>query len=265
MVERLQKILARAGLGSRRAMEEWIAQGRVAVNGTIAQLGASAAMDDDIRVDGTPLSKEAKGTVARRVLLYFKPVGEITSRVDPADRTTVFAQLPALEQGRWIAVGRLDINTSGLLLLTTDGELANRLMHPRQNIEREYAVRVRGTVNEALLQRLQTGVSLEDGHARFTRLEKGEGSGANRWYRVVLTEGRNRLVRRLWESQGLQVSRLLRIRYGPIALPQDLHPGQWRELIAADIERLVYATGMMPDAPRTRPKLALPKQKLLRY
>ena len=223
--ERLQKLLAAAGLGSRREIEGWIEAGRVAVEGKVAKLGDRALATDSITLDGklVVLSK-ASGT---RVLLYHKPVGELVTRSDPQGRPTVFSRLPP---GRWVAVGRLDFNTSGLLLLTDSGELANRLMHPRYELEREYLVRVQGSPD---LEKLRSGVTLEDGPAAFETIEPEPGrkaEGVNRWYRVTLREGRNREVRRLFEAVGARVSRLSRVRYGPIDLPADLPPGSWREM-----------------------------------
>jgi 23S rRNA pseudouridine2605 synthase len=223
--ERLQKLLAAAGFGSRREIETWIEAGRVAVSGKISKLGDRARPSDAITLDGKTLTLSAASKV--RVLLYNKPVGELVTRSDPEGRPTVFGRLPP---GRWVAVGRLDFNTSGLLLVTDSGELANRLMHPRYELEREYAVRVRG---EPDLQKLRAGITLEDGPAAFERIEPAPGrssEGANRWYRVVLREGRNREVRRLFEAVGAQVSRLIRVRYGTVELPPDLAAGAWREL-----------------------------------
>jgi len=217
--------LAAAGLGSRRQIETWIEAGRVAVGGRMAKLGDRATPGDAITVDGQPVSLSP--AAASRVLLYHKPEGELVTRSDPEGRPTVFAKLPP---GRWIAVGRLDLNSAGLLLFTDDGELANRLMHPRYGIEREYQVRVHGPVD---LERLRRGVHLEDGEAAFDVIEPVDpraGGSANRWYRVMLKEGRNREVRRMFEAVGARVSRLIRIRYGPIELPRDLAPGRWREV-----------------------------------
>jgi 23S rRNA pseudouridine2605 synthase len=242
---RLQKLLAEAGLGSRRTVEEWIRAGRVSVAGRIAQLGDRAAPGDEVRLDGRKLEFE-RSPAAAELLLYYKPVGEVTTRSDPQGRPTVFGQLPPPQRGRWINVGRLDVNTSGLLLLTTDGELAHRLMHPSSEVEREYLVRVRGTPGAAVIEKLRAGVTLEDGPARFDRiLAEGPASAsrphqaaAHSSFRVVLHEGRNREVRRLWEAVGFEVSRLLRIRYGPIELPRDMRPGTARRAEAALIERL---------------------------
>ncbi|MBT80512.1 MAG: 23S rRNA pseudouridine(2605) synthase RluB [Alteromonadaceae bacterium] len=234
MSEKLQKVLANQGLGSRREMERWIEAGRVSVDGKIATLGDRVESGQQIRVDGHLLSRQAEKPVCR-VLMYNKPEGELCSRHDPEGRPTVFDRLPAIRVGRWIAVGRLDINTSGLLLFTNDGELANRLMHPKCEVEREYAVRVFGEVSGKTLNTLTKGVELEDGLARFTEIKArskpaGEEESMNRWYNVTLSEGRNREVRRLWESQEMQVSRLVRVRYGPVELQKRLPQGAWVEL-----------------------------------
>jgi 23S rRNA pseudouridine2605 synthase len=232
--ERLQKLLASAGLGSRRTIEGWIAAGRVTVAGRTAVLGERARAGDSIEVDGRPVRLRASDAPLR-VLLYHKPVGEMVTRRDPGGRRTVFERLPRLREGQWIAVGRLDLNTSGLLLFTDSGALANRLMHPRYEVEREYLVRVLGALSEATRRRLLQGVQLEDGKAAFERLEPlragaGAGSAANQWHRVVLREGRTREVRRLFEAVGLQVSRLMRVRFGTVRLPRGLQPGRWIEL-----------------------------------
>ncbi|MCC2615269.1 23S rRNA pseudouridine(2605) synthase RluB [Aestuariibacter halophilus] len=242
MSEKLQKILANAGMGSRREMEKWIEQGRVSVNGNVATLGERAEKDDQIRVDGNLLQTRTEKEVCR-VLMYNKPEGELCSRKDPQGRPTVFDRLPAIKQGRWIAVGRLDINTSGLLLFTNDGELANRLMHPRHNVVREYAVRVFGEVDNAMLNRLKRGVKLEDGEAKFDtiRPRPSDDESINRWYNVTLAEGRNREVRRLWESQGVQVSRLIRVNYGGLELNKRLPQGAWLELELEPINKLRQA------------------------
>ena len=228
--ERLQKLLAAAGLGSRREIESWISAGRLKVNGVVATLGGRASVVDVIELDGKVLVLRPAGAPPR-VLLYHKPDGEMVTRSDPEGRPTVFQRLPPLSGGKWVAVGRLDINTAGLLLLTDSGELAHRLMHPRYEVEREYAVRVLGALRPEEREQLLSGIQLEDGSARFDRLEpSGAAEGANRWYRVVLREGRNREVRRLFEAIGHKVSRLLRVRYGPVELPRDLRPGRWVEL-----------------------------------
>jgi len=233
---RLQKLLAEAGLGSRRTVEEWIRAGRVTVGGVKARLGDRAQPSDDVRLDGKRLTLRAPDAVPHELLLYYKPLGEVTTRADPEGRPTVFERLPPPRRGRWINVGRLDVNTTGLLLLTTDGKLAHRLMHPSGGIEREYLVRVRGRPSAEALGRLLLGVPLEDGPASFGRIE-GEGST----YRVVLTEGRNREVRRLWEAVGHEVSRLKRIRYGPVELPEDMKPGESRRGTPKLLEKLAGA------------------------
>lgn len=234
--ERLQKILSQAGLGSRREMERWIEQGLVYVNGAVAKVGDSAGAEDMITVKGKPISNPLKDAIKTRILLYHKPVGEISSREDPKHTRTVFDNLPHLKQGRWIQVGRLDINTSGLLLFTNNGELANRLMHPRFELEREYAVRVYGQVSSEALLQLKKGVQLEDGMAKFKKIEYRGGEGTNAWYHVTLAEGRNREVRRLWDSQGVEVSRLIRIRYGTLYMPRFLARGQSVELSTREVE-----------------------------
>jgi 23S rRNA pseudouridine2605 synthase len=240
MHERLQKVLAHAGLGSRRQIEAWIKQGRVTLNGRPAVLGDRMIPADQIRLDGQTVKPTSLSTVKRRVLIYHKPEGEICSRRDPGGRPTIYAHLPSLKTGRWVAVGRLDINSSGLLLLTTDGEMANRLMHPSCGVEREYAVRILGDVSPEMLNRLTQGVLLQEGEARFENITHAGGQGANHWYHVVLAEGRHREVRRLWESQGVRVSRLMRVRYGPVHLPRHLRPGHWEELQAREVKELAH-------------------------
>jgi 23S rRNA pseudouridine2605 synthase len=239
--DRLQKRLAAAGLGSRREIETWIRAGRLRVNGRPAELGQRAGPADRIELDGRELALAAAARVPR-VLLYHKPEGELVTRADPGGRPTVFQRLPPVPGAKWVAVGRLDINTSGLLLLTDSGDLANRLMHPRYEVEREYMVRVLGALSPQERARLVSGVALEDGVGRFDRLApSGATEGANRWYRVILREGRNREVRRLFEAVGRQVSRLRRVRYGPAQLPRDLPPGRWRELAPEAVEEIVKA------------------------
>ena len=241
--EKLQKVLARTGLGSRHEMERWIEAGRVTVNGKAAKLGDRVGSRDRLAIDGRPLDIAPQQET--RCILYHKPTGEVCSRSDPEGRRTVFDRLPRLKSGRWISIGRLDFNTSGLLLFTTDGELANALMHPSANIEREYMVRVMGEVDDDMLQRMIDGVMLEDGMARFTDIQDGGGDGINHWYYVVLMEGRNREVRRLWESQGLTVSRLKRVRYGEVFIPSRVKQGQWVELERRDIKTL-YRMAKLP-------------------
>ncbi len=237
--ERLQKVLARTGdYGSRREIERQISEGLILVNGKPARLGERVTEDDVIQIKGRRFKPLLRNAPSSRVLLYHKPEGQICSRRDPKGRPTIFDALPPLRQGRWVAVGRLDINTSGLILLTTDGELAHRLMHPSSNIEREYAVRVHGPVNTDVLTHLQRGIRLHDGMANFESVQPRGGGNTNQWYHVVLTEGRQREVRRLWESQGVEVSRLIRVRYGPILLPRGLRRGKCLELPAEDVETL---------------------------
>ncbi|NMG54064.1 23S rRNA pseudouridine(2605) synthase RluB [Aromatoleum aromaticum] len=232
--ERLQKVLAQIGLGSRREIEEWVVAGRISVNGLPAELGQKIGPGDRVKYNGKliPLRFTVR---TPRVLIYHKPEGEIVSREDPEGRPTVFERLPILRKGRWIAVGRLDFNTSGLLLFTNDGTLANRLMHPRYELEREYAVRLLGQLDDEQLESLKTGIQLEDGLARFTSISDEGGEGANHWYRVTLSEGRNREVRRMFEAVGLTVSRLMRVRYGPVTLSSRLKRGMWMEMPEAEV------------------------------
>jgi len=242
--EKLQKVLARAGFGSRRTMESWISSGRVKVNGIIASLGDRVSASDKILVDGKKLAANTAVEVPQRVLLYNKPLGEICTRNDPEGRKTVFDKLPELHHARWVAVGRLDINTSGLLLFTTDGELANALMHPSAQIEREYAVRVLGEVTPEMIETMHKGVQLEDGLASFTDIQYFAGEGSNHWYHVVILEGRNREVRRLWESQGVKVSRLKRVRFGNIFIPSQITVGRFCELGGKEIKDLYRTAGL---------------------
>lgn len=243
MTDKLQKVLAAAGYGSRRELEQWISDGRVQVNGKVAKLGDRVSPDDTVVVDG----KKAKLLPADqriRVLIYNKPEGEVCTRSDPEGRKTVFDHLPRLTGERWIAVGRLDISTTGLLLFTNNGELANRLMHPSYEIDREYLVRVHGNVDDAMIKRLREGVLLEDGIAKFSDVVPGERVGSNGWYTVALMEGRNREVRRLWESQGVEVNRLKRVRFGPIFMPSFVRRGQWIELDDKSLADLLAAIDM---------------------
>nr|MBA2238155.1 pseudouridine synthase [Lysobacter sp.] len=251
--ERLHKVLAQAGLGSRRALEQRIADGLVKVNGELAQVGMSVGSGDKVEIDGRSFVASAL-TEPARVLMYNKPEGEVTTREDPEGRPTIFEALPALKGARWIAIGRLDINTTGLLLLTTDGELANTLMHPSHEVEREYVCRVRAPegqdkVPDNLVDRLARGVALDDGPAKFEEIERIGGSDSHDWFRVLLKEGRNREVRRLWESQGCQVSRLKRIRYGAVELPRELLRGQSQEMAAEKVEKLRHDLGLEDGAP----------------
>jgi len=242
--ERLQKVLAASGLGSRRVIESWIREGRFKINNRPAQLGDRVTEEDTITLDDKPLSNKRLTPVQDRVIMYNKPEGELVTRHDPEGRATVFKRLPKLEKGRWIAVGRLDINSAGLLLFTTNGELANRLMHPSRMIEREYAVRVMGDVTEEMLKALVNGVDLEDGFARFEDIVESGGTGINKWFHVVIMEGRKREVRRLWEAVGLKVNRLKRVRFGEIILDSSIKSGQWRDLSTIEIKALSQMTGL---------------------
>ncbi|GAB3047082.1 pseudouridine synthase [Acinetobacter apis] len=246
MSEKLQKVLARVGLGSRRYMEEVIAAGRVSVNGKVAQVGERIEQGDELRIDGRKVQFQLEEEIRRRVLIYYKPEGEICSRSDPEQRPTVFDSLPQISNDRWVMVGRLDINSTGLLMFTNDGELANRLMHPSNEVEREYAVRVMGELTPQMRQKLIQGVELDDGPAKFESISDLGGEGINRWYQVVVKEGRNREVRRLFESQELRVSRLLRTRYGTVILPRELRTGRWTELDKHDIDTLAKLVELKP-------------------
>jgi len=244
---RLQKLLSAAGLGSRRNIEQWIRDGRITVAGRVAQLGDRAGPTDEVCLDGRRLDLDATRSPTRELLLYHKPVGEMTTRSDPQGRPTVFERLPEPRAGRWITVGRLDVNTSGLLLFTTDGELAHRLMHPSSEIDREYLVRIRGRPSEFAIRQLLDGVTLEDGPARFDDIVQDETDGSHTTFRVVLHEGRNREVRRIWSAIGFEVSRLMRIRYGPIDLPRDLRPGSSRLADPETAGRLAKAVHLSAD------------------
>lgn len=239
MADRIQKVLAHAGYGSRRELERAIADGRIRVNGRVAVLGDTLGSDDRVALDGRRLALAKKKDVPMRVLAYKKHVDQVVTRRDPEGRPTVFKKLPQLPAGRWLAVGRLDVNTSGLLLMTTDGELKRRLEHPSYQLVRRYAVRVRGEVDQAMIDRLITGVELEDGTARFESLYEGEDSyRANRWFDVTVCQGRNRVVRRLWASQNVTVSRLIRTGFGPVALPTGVKAGSFQELDRRQVRQL---------------------------
>lgn len=240
---KLHKVLAQAGMGSRLEMEKLILEGRISVNGEPAHVGQRIRFGDVIKVNGKPV-RVRMTPPPPRVLAYHKPVGEVVTHDDPQNRPTVFRRLPRLLQGKWQSVGRLDLNTEGLLLFTSSGELANRLMHPRFGLQREYAVRVLGALSDEEKQRLTDGIRLDDGMAQFGSIEEGGGEGANCWYRVTIAEGRNREVRRLFEAVGHAVSRLIRIRYGVVVLPRGLRRGTWVELDARDVERISQAAGL---------------------
>jgi 23S rRNA pseudouridine2605 synthase len=245
--DRLQKVLANAGLGSRRTLEKQIEAGRIRVNGQTAKLGATVSQGDRIEYDGRRLEVAAVASPSE-TLIYFKPEGEITTQSDPDGRRTVFERLPRPAQGRWVAIGRLDLNTSGLLLLTTDGELANRMMHPSGQVDREYLCRIRGEVSDDQLEALLDGVELDDGPARFSDLVIGETTSGHTWYTVTIMEGRNREVRRLWEAVGAQVARLKRVRFGPVFLPKGLRGGQYARLSDKDHRVLREDVGLSPSA-----------------
>jgi len=250
--DKLHKVLADAGIGSRREMEELIVAGRVSVNGQPAHVGQRVLPTDQVRINGRPLQRRQPGRLPR-VLIYHKPSGEIVSHDDPQARSSVFERFPRVSGGRWISVGRLDLNTEGLLVATTSGDLANRLTHPRFEVEREYAVRVAGELTDELRQRLLEGVELDDGPARFTRMEDAGGQGLNHWYRVVIKEGRNREIRRMFDAIGLQVSRLIRIRFGSIALPRSLARGRFLELAPGWVEAWLHDLGIGSEVVRSRP------------
>jgi len=241
---KLHKVLAEAGLGSRRDMEDLIVAGRVSVNGEPAHIGQRILPTDAVRINGKLIQRRVNTSKPPRVLVYHKPAGEIVSHDDPEGRPSVFDRLPTMKTGKWLAVGRLDFNTEGLLLFTTSGDLANRLMHPRYNIDREYAVRTLGELEEGMRQKLLAGVELEDGLANFTKIADGGGEGINKWYRVVIGEGRNREVRRMFEAVGLTVSRLIRTRYGAMTLPSGLKRGRWEELEENDVRSFMSAFGI---------------------
>jgi 23S rRNA pseudouridine2605 synthase len=243
---KLHKLLAQIGIASRREIEELIMAGRISVNGEPAHIGQRILHTDQVRMNGKPL-KLPVAAPKTRVLIYHKPVGEVCTTKDPEGRPTVFAKLPQIKFARWVSVGRLDINTEGLLVFTTNGELANRLMHPKNEIDREYAVRVLGELTDDMRQQLLQGVDLEDGKAQFLKLDDAGGEGANKWYRAVIAEGRNREVRRLFEAVGLTVSRLIRVRYAHLPLPNVLKRGQWAELEQSDVIELLRRVGLGRD------------------
>lgn len=261
MSERLQKLIARSGLASRREAERWIVSGAIKLNGSVAELGAKVTVDDAITINGRRYYVAVEEDQTRRVIMYHKPEGEVVTRHDPEKRKSVFDQLPRLRTGRWISIGRLDINTSGLLLFTDDGELANRLMHPSSEIKRVYAVRVNGEVTDDMIKQLLTGVELEDGPASFDSIVDAGGQGRNHWYHVALREGRNREVRRLWESQGVMVSRLSRISYGSVVLDRGLRPGKFADVPRPVLRELVQATGLsMASSQALKLVLAKPRR-----
>jgi 23S rRNA pseudouridine2605 synthase len=250
-MERIQKYLASQGAGSRRQIDSLLQQGRISVNGKPAKPGDQVAGGEKIAIDGKLLRLQ-RHLARAKILIYHKPVGQVCTRADPEGRDDVYQHLPGLQQGRWVGIGRLDINTSGLLLFTNDGELANRLMHPSYEVEREYAVRVHGEVSAQMLQQLRAGVELDDGTAHFDDILDSGGSGSNHWYHVILKEGRNREVRRLWEAVGVEVSRLVRVRYEEFSLPKWLKPGKYRILDEEVVERAYRRLGLKADkrAPR---------------
>ncbi len=254
--ERIQKVLARGGLGSRREIERWIEEGKLKCNGKPVKLGDRLQTGDHLQINGRVVHWEKYAEQPTRVLLYHKPTGEVVTRRDPEGRPVIFTQLPKLSNGRWIAVGRLDINTQGLILATNNGELANRLMHPSTEIDREYAVRVLGKVTDEMMEKLKQGVELEDGEAHFDDIRFSGGEGVNKWYHVTVKEGRNRLVRRLWESQNMTVSRLMRVRYGPVMLPEKLKSHTFYEMEPQELAQLMEFVGMKAEKPERRKRQA---------
>jgi len=257
---KLHKVLAEAGMGSRRDMEELIIAGRVSVNGEPAHIGQRIMPTDQVRINGKPVKRKL-ASKPPRVLLYHKPTGEIVSHADPEGRPSVFDKLPPMKTAKWVAVGRLDFNTEGLLMLTTSGDLANRFMHPRYSVEREYAVRVVGELAEGMRQKLLNGVELDDGPANFLRIRDGGGEGTNHWYHVALAEGRNREVRRMFEAAGLMVSRLIRTRHGPISLPRGLKRGRWEELEDNQVRALMASVGLKAPSEERGGRNATPERR----
>tara|TARA_X000000368_G_scaffold98062_1_gene75461 strand:+ start:415 stop:1140 length:726 start_codon:yes stop_codon:yes gene_type:complete len=238
--KRIHKVLADHGIGSRRGIESLIRQKKVLVNGQLASIGQLVSEQDIFEVEGRTVRLSKKDPTKRRILMYNKKVGEISSRNDPDHKKTIFDSLPKLRSGRWVSVGRLDINTSGLILFTNDGSLANQLMHPSSNIEREYIARVHGNVTDEILNNLIEGVKLDDGFAKFTDVQGGRKGNTNQWFAMVIMEGRTREVRRLWESQGLEISRLKRVRYGNVFLPANLKQGAYKELSKSEVNALEH-------------------------
>ncbi len=265
MSEKLQKILANAGLGSRREIEKWISAGRVSVNGGISSLGDRATERDTIRVDGNVVSIVPADDIYTRVIAYHKPLDEVSTVKDPQGRSTVFDKLPRTKFGRWISIGRLDINTTGLLLFTNNGELAHRLMHPSYQVERKYAVRVFGEVTQEMINNLQKGVLLDGDLCHFDSITEQGGDGSNHWYHVTLAEGKNREVRKLWQSQGVEVSRLIRVKYGPIELPQSLNRGRWQDLSTQEILQLADLTKLKLKPRKDQPKFERQQKKNFKW
>jgi len=261
--ERIQKALARQGLGSRRQVETWVSEGKIQLNGEVAKLGDHVKPGDTVMYSGRKIIIKSTDSKLPRVIAYHKPEGQVCSRSDPEGRPTIFENLPGLKHSRWVAIGRLDLNTSGLILLTDEGELANRLMHPSSQIQREYAVRTLGTASDEILRKLTHGVQLEDGLARFEDIVDSGGHGTNHWYHVVLMEGRNREVRRMWEAVGLRVSRLMRVRFGPFILNKSQRPGKTKELTAKQVIELASMVDLHYEIPEEpKPEKSKPVKKV---